>query len=115
MVHPVSSGIRRKGKVAHGISVDFVIELEEDAEAGVCKNGMRRFGENVIVGKTFFACRESLGCQVLLDREMRELDYLVASLIDDRDETRAHRHQHFFWIFWTPICIKCRGLCLIEL
>src|SRR5258707_7609738 len=49
--------------------------------------------------------RESLGCQVLLDREMRELNYLVTSPIDDRDETRAYRHQHFFWIFWTPICI----------
>jgi hypothetical protein len=49
MVDPVSGGIRRKGEVTYGISVDFVIELEEDAEAGVCKDGMRGFSEYVIV------------------------------------------------------------------
>jgi len=49
MVDPVSSGIAGKGKVAYGVSVDFVIELEEDTKAGVCKDGVRRFGENVIV------------------------------------------------------------------
>ena len=49
MVYPVSGGIQGEGKVAYGISVDFVIELEEDSEAGVCKDGMRRFGENVII------------------------------------------------------------------
>jgi hypothetical protein len=49
MVDPVSSGIGGEGKVAYGVSVDFVIELEEDTKAGVCKDGMRRFGENVIV------------------------------------------------------------------
>jgi hypothetical protein len=29
--------------------VDFIIEVEEDAEANVCKAGMCRFGKNVIV------------------------------------------------------------------
>jgi hypothetical protein len=48
MIDPVSGGIWGKGKATHGISVDFVIELEEDAEAGVCKDGMRSFGENMI-------------------------------------------------------------------
>jgi hypothetical protein len=49
MVDPVPRGIRGEGKVTYGGSVHFVIELEEDAEARVCKDGMRRFGENVIV------------------------------------------------------------------
>jgi len=35
MVDPVPSGIRGEGRVSYGISVDFVIELEEDAEASV--------------------------------------------------------------------------------
>jgi hypothetical protein len=48
MVDPVLSGIRGEGRVSYGISFDFVIELEEDAEAGVCKGGMGRFGEDVI-------------------------------------------------------------------
>jgi hypothetical protein len=48
MVDPVSSGVEGEGEVAYGISVDFVVELEEDTEAGVCKDGMRRFRENVI-------------------------------------------------------------------
>jgi hypothetical protein len=48
MVDPVPRGIRGEGKVIYGISVDFVIELEEDTETGVCEDGMRRFGENVI-------------------------------------------------------------------
>jgi hypothetical protein len=49
MVDPIPSGILGKGKVGNGISVNFVIKLEEDAEAGVGKDGVRRFWENVIV------------------------------------------------------------------
>jgi hypothetical protein len=49
VVDPVPSGIRGKGKVENNISVDFVIELEEDTEASMCKDGMCRFRENVII------------------------------------------------------------------
>jgi len=62
MVDPVSSGIPGKGKVIDGTSVDFVIEVEEDTEASMYKDGMGRFGENVIVRKTFFGYRESFRC-----------------------------------------------------
>jgi hypothetical protein len=47
MVDPMSSGIWCEGKLIYGISVDFVAELEEDAEASMCENGVCRFGENV--------------------------------------------------------------------
>jgi len=70
MDDPMSGGIRREWEVAYGITVDFVIELEEDTEAGVCKDSMRGFTEYVIVRKTFFGSRESLRRQVLLDGEM---------------------------------------------
>jgi hypothetical protein len=72
MVHPVSSGIPHEGEVPYGITVDIVIELKEDTEAGVCKEGMRGFREYVIVGKMFFSHRKSLRGQEFLDREMRE-------------------------------------------
>jgi hypothetical protein len=49
MVDPVPRSIQGEGKVTYGISVDFVIELEEDTQASMCKDGMRRFGDNVIV------------------------------------------------------------------
>jgi hypothetical protein len=49
MVDPVPRGIWGKGKVTYRISVDFVIELEEDTKASVSQDGMGRFGENVIV------------------------------------------------------------------
>jgi len=49
MIDPVPSGIWGEGKVSYGISVDFVVEVEEDAEANVCKDGVCGFGENVIV------------------------------------------------------------------
>jgi hypothetical protein len=49
MVYPVPGGVGGEGKVTDGISVDFVIELEEDAEACLCEDGMRRFWEDVIV------------------------------------------------------------------
>jgi len=49
MADPVSGSIGGEGKISYGISVDFVIELEEDTEARVCENGMCRLGENVIV------------------------------------------------------------------
>jgi hypothetical protein len=48
MIYPVPGGIRSEGKASYGISVNFVIELEEDAEASVCKGGMGRFREDVI-------------------------------------------------------------------
>jgi hypothetical protein len=115
MVDPVSGGIRREGEVTYGITVDIVIELKEDAEAGVCKNGMRGFSEYVIAWKTFFGSRESLRCQVLLDREMWKLYDLVAFPLDDGDETRTYRYHRFFRIFWTPGCVKCRGFSLVEL
>jgi hypothetical protein len=49
MVDPVSSGIQGEGKVTYGISVHFVIESEEDTEARMGENRMRRFERNVIV------------------------------------------------------------------
>jgi hypothetical protein len=96
MVDPVSSGIQGEGKVTYSISVHFVIELEEDTEASVCEGGMGKFGENVIVRKTFFSRRESLRYKVLLDGEVRELYNSVAFPIDDGDETRTCRHHCFF-------------------
>jgi hypothetical protein len=49
MIDPVPSGVWGEGKVRYRISVDFAVEVEEDAEASVCKGDMRGFGENVIV------------------------------------------------------------------
>jgi len=49
MIDPVPGGIRGEGKVSYGISVGFVIEVEEDADASVCEGGMCGFGENMIV------------------------------------------------------------------
>jgi hypothetical protein len=49
MVNPVPGGIRGEGKVINGIFLDFVIELEEDTEGSVCDDGVRWFGEDVIV------------------------------------------------------------------
>jgi len=60
MVDPVSGRIWGEREVFHGISVDFVIKLEEDTEAGMCNDGMRRFEEDVIIRKTLFSSRESL-------------------------------------------------------
>ena len=47
MVDPMSGSIRCERIATYGISVDFVIELEEEEEASVCKGGMGRFGEDV--------------------------------------------------------------------
>src|SRR6266852_425916 len=110
MNDPVPSGIRGEGKVSCGISVDFVVEVEQDAEASVCKDGMCGFGENVIIRKAFFSRRESLRCQVLLDGEVRKLYELVAALIDDGDETRACGYHRLFCVLWTPGGIKGGGV-----
>jgi hypothetical protein len=91
MIDPVPSGIWGEGRVSYRLSVEFVVEVEEDAEANVCKAGMCRFGENVIVWKTFFGCRESLRCQVLLDGEVRELYDSKASPVDDGVHTYMYR------------------------
>ncbi len=49
MVDLVPGSIQREGKVSHCISVSFVIELEQDTQANVCKDGMHQFREDVIV------------------------------------------------------------------
>jgi hypothetical protein len=49
MIYPVTRGIWGEGKMIYGVSVDFVIELEEDTEASLRKHDMRWFGENVII------------------------------------------------------------------
>jgi hypothetical protein len=49
VVDPVPGSIQGEGEMSYDISVDFVIELKEDAKASVCKDGVRRFGENVVV------------------------------------------------------------------
>jgi len=49
MIGPVPSGIRSEGEMNYGISVDFVVEVEKDTEANVCKDGMCGFGEHVKV------------------------------------------------------------------
>jgi hypothetical protein len=49
MIDPVTSGIWGEGEMIYGIPIDFVIKLEEDTEAGVCKDNMGRFGKNVII------------------------------------------------------------------
>jgi hypothetical protein len=45
---------------------------------------------------------------------MRKLYDLVTPAVDDSDKTRACGQHCFFCIFWTPICIKCRGRCVVE-
>jgi hypothetical protein len=49
MVDPVPGSIQGEGKATNGISVHFVIELEEDTEASMCNDGMRWFGEDEII------------------------------------------------------------------
>jgi hypothetical protein len=49
MIDPVPSGILGKRKVTYGASVDFFVELEEDAEASLCEDHMCGFGKNVVV------------------------------------------------------------------
>jgi hypothetical protein len=49
MVDPPTRGKWGEGESTYDISVDFVIELEEDTEASVCQDGVREFWENVEV------------------------------------------------------------------
>jgi hypothetical protein len=115
MDDPVSGGIWGEGKVSNRISIDSVVKLEEDAEASVRKGGMCRFGENVIVLKTFLSFRESLRRQVLLDGEVGELYHPMASPVDDRDQTGTYGNDRFFWVCWTPIFVKSGECLLVEL
>jgi hypothetical protein len=49
VINPALCGVRGEGKVNYDILVDLVVEVEEDAEASMCKDGMCGFGENVII------------------------------------------------------------------
>ncbi len=114
MIDPVPSGIQGEGKVSNGVSVDFVVEGEEDAEANACKGGVCGFGENMIVPKTFLSRRESIRCQVLLDRGMGKLYDSVAFSINDINETGTCRYYYFFCVRWPKCFVERWGVCLIE-
>jgi hypothetical protein len=60
MIDPVSSCIQSERKLTYGVSVDFVIKLEEDTETGACKQRMGLSGKNVIRRKRIFCVCESL-------------------------------------------------------
>ena len=49
MIDPVLSCVWYKREVSDGISVDFVIEMEKDAEAGTRKRRVCTFGGNMII------------------------------------------------------------------
>ena len=115
MIDPVLGGIRGEGNARYNISADFVIELEEYAEASICKRGMRRFGEDVIEWKLSFGICEALRCQELLDRGMRELDYLAFSLTVCRDQTGARGQHGPFRIPWLGSFVKRSRRCHVEL
>src|SRR5882672_6068827 len=115
MIDPMSSGIKRKRKPTYRISIDFVIQFEEDAEASVCENRMRRFGKNVVVRKTLVGPGESFRCQVFFDREVGELDNRKPADVDDRDKTRTCRQYCFFGVVWTRICVERGVLCFVEM
>ena len=69
MIDSVPNGIQGDGKAKYLMSVDFVVEVEEEPEASACEEGLCGFKENVIAGKTF-PHRESLRGQVLLVSEL---------------------------------------------
>ena len=49
MIDPVLSSVRGEGKVGLGFSIDFVVEVEENAADNLCDDGTCRLGENVVV------------------------------------------------------------------
>src|SRR6267154_1571542 len=63
----------------------------------------------------FLSRRESVRCQVLLDREVRELYYPMVSPLDDGDQTGTYGHDRIFCVCWTPIFVKGRVCFLVEL
>ena len=115
MIDPVSGGILREGNVTYGISVSFVIELEEDAQASVCKGDMGRFKKDVIEWKMSCGLCEPLRCQELLNGGMRELDYLAFSLSDNGDKAGACGQHRPFCVPWLGSFVKRSRRCHVEL
>src|SRR5712671_5205234 len=115
MIDPISSGIGCQRKPIYRISIDFVIQFEEDAEAGVCECRMGMVGKNVVVRKTLFGLGESFRCQVFFDREVGELYNWEAADVDDHDKTRTCRQYCFFGVFWTRICVERGVLWIVEM
>ena len=114
MIDSVLSSIWGERKVSYRIFINLIIKVEKDAEARVCKDGMCRFRKNVIVWKTVFDSNESIQCQAFLNGGMRELYDLMAFPVDNDNETWIHKHNHFFCVCWTLICVKCRKFLLVE-
>jgi hypothetical protein len=90
MINPVPSSIWGKGKASYGISVNFVVEVEEEPgghwdrhEQGWYVQVQGEYESMKDDHQLLWVAAQSLWCQVLLDGEVRELYYLMASPVDE--------------------------------
>ena len=104
---------------SNSISVNFVIKLEEDAEASVARNDMRRFGEYDSMEDDLqpsrIASRSDVKYSLTEKCEYRTTWPSSLLMTVTIDKTRTCGHNRFFCIFWTPSCIEYRESRLVRL
>jgi hypothetical protein len=71
---PVLSSVSSQGKVLDVVTINVIVQSQENANACLCKNRMDRLKLNVIVGDIFDGLCQPFRHQTFLDGKMRKLN-----------------------------------------
>ena len=105
---PILSSVSSQREVLDIVTVNTIVQSEEDAKACLYENRMRCLESNVISRDISDGLRQSVRRQEFLDGEMRKLDDPRIPVFDYDDQTRASRHHCFFLILKTAGQIQLR-------
>src|SRR5216684_6543115 len=99
---PVLSSVLGQREVLDAVTVNTIVQSEENTKACLCKNRMRSLKSNVIPRDISHGLRKPVRCQEFLDRKMRKLDHPQIPVLDYRDQARACQHHCLFLILPAP-------------
>ncbi len=113
MVDPVFGSILGKRDVRSIVRVGSIVQTEQDAQAGLSEDGVRRLEVNAMPRDiAIFRVREPLQGQKFFDSEVRKLDHSAVAImiIDDGNQTGSGaRRQHcLVLIHPSPIRVQLR-------
>ena len=96
----------------------IVIEVKQNAQAGLCGEGMSGCHGNVITAGNRVTCFiKAGGCQVFLHGKMRELYDFCGRIsnIDNGKQTGACRQHRVYWVFRAQILMIFRNWFGVEI
>src|SRR5216683_5806641 len=109
MLDPVLGGVFSQREVLDVVTINAIVQFEEDSKTCLSENSMSSLEWNVIP-RDFFSARprKSVRSQKFFDREVSKLNDPRIPILGYDHQTRACRHHCLFLILPTPTTIQLR-------